>query len=291
MDQLVYGFSKTKNISLTYVDVTEAAKKLEQKHLSGPTAGRFLGEALASVALLSADLGNKDERISLQVRVTGPIGGCVTDASREGNLRGYSQIKILNDYDSKESTELKEIVGEAGELTVIHSNSRTMLDSQQIRCDPFNFKYAIARYYNDRKAVPTAVEIVVKSHDFKLDKAYAIKMSRTSEGKSEDFVPLLERFNDHTIEKALAQGVDIRTIAKCLDLDDIQIIENRPLTANCTCSHEKVVNSVACLPIEDLTEIIEKREEPEVICHFCNTTYKVKTEEVVALLRKKQENK
>ena len=40
-----------------------------------------------------------------------------------------------------------------------------------------------------------------------------------------------------------------------------------------------------------LTEIIEKREEPEVTCHFCSTTYKVKTEEVVALLRKKQEKK
>ena len=60
MDQFVYGYSKSKGISLTYVDVTEAAKKLEQKHLSGPTAGRFLAEALASVAVLSADLGDKD---------------------------------------------------------------------------------------------------------------------------------------------------------------------------------------------------------------------------------------
>ncbi len=289
MDQLIYGFSKSKGISLTYVDVTEAAKKLEQKHLSGPTAGRFLAEALASVAILSADLGDKDEKISLQVRVTGPVGGCVTDASREGNLRGYSQIKILNDFDSKETTEIKEIVGEAGELTVIHSNSRKMLESQQIRCDPFNFKYAIARYYNDRKSIPTAIEIVAKSQDYKIDKAYALRMSRTSEGKSEDFVPLLERFNDHSIEKALAQNVDLKTLAKSLGLDDLQIIESRPLTANCTCSYEKVVNSVSCLPVEDLTEIIEKREEPEVTCHFCSTTYKVKTEEVVALLRKKKE--
>ena len=35
-------------------------------------------------------------------------------------------------------------------------------------------------------------------------------MSRTSEGKSEDFVPLLERFNDHTIEKAVFSGFLIR---------------------------------------------------------------------------------
>ena len=166
-----------------------------------------------------------------------------------------------------------------------------MIDCQQIRCDPFNFKYAVARYFNDKKGCPTAIEIVVKSQDFSLDKAYALKMSRTNQGKSEDFVPLLERFNDHTIEKALSQGVDIKTIAKSLGLDDIQIIESRPLTANCTCSYEKVVNSVSCLPIEDLTEIIEKREEPEVTCHFCSTTYKVKTEEVVALLRNKKDNK
>lgn len=287
MDQLIYAFSPSKGVSLTYVDVTEAAKKLEQKHLSGPAAGRFLGESLVAAAIFSADLGDKDEKVSVQVRVTGPVTGCVADAGRDGNLRGYTQIKLLKEYDEKEDSKVCDIVGDAGEMTVIRHNSRMMLDNQQIRCDPFVFKYAIARYYNDKKHQPTGVEVVVKSQNFYIERACGLRMTRNQEGTSEDFVPMLEKMNDHTIEKALAQNVDIKTIAKSLGLDDLQIIECRPLTANCTCSREKVVYSISCFPVEELTEIIEKREEPEVTCHFCSTTYRIKTEEVVALLRNK----
>ncbi|HPT48511.1 MAG TPA: Hsp33 family molecular chaperone HslO, partial [Candidatus Rifleibacterium sp.] len=124
MDQLFYGFSKEKGIALTFVDVTESAKTLEKKHLSGPTAGRFLAEGLVAVAILSADLGGDDERISLQAQVTGPIGGCLVDASRQGNLRGYTTIKILNEYDGTDSTPLKDVLGDTGDLPMIHSNHR-----------------------------------------------------------------------------------------------------------------------------------------------------------------------
>lgn len=291
MDKLIYGFSKFKGISLIYADVTEAAKSLEQKHLSGPTASRFLGQALAVASILSADLGDKDERVSIQVRVDGPIGGCVADASREGNLRGYTQMKILNDFDEKPDTKISDVLGKAGQFTVIRSNSRMMLENEQLRCDPFNFNFALARYYNDRKRQPTAVEIVSKCHNFNIERAVGLKMSRMNEGISEDFVPLLEKFNDHSIEKALSLNVDIKTLANTLGLEDLQIIESRPLTAKCTCSREKVLYSVSCLPAEELQEILEKHEEPEVTCHFCSTTYHVTAPEVVAMLREKQEKK
>ena len=288
MDQLIYAYSPSKGVSLTFVDVTEAAKKLEQKHLSGPAAGRFLGESLVAAALLSADLGDKDEKVSVQVRVTGPVTGCVADAGRDGNLRGYTQIKLLKEFDEKEDSKVSDIVGEAGEMTVIRHNSRMMLDNQQIRCDPFVFKHALARYFNDRKNTPTGIEVVVKSQNFYLSRACGIRLSRNKDANCEEFVPILEKLNDHTIEKALAQDVDIKTIANSLGLTDIQIVECRPLTANCTCSREKVIYSISCLPVEELTEIIEKREEPEVSCQFCSTTYRIKTEEVVAMLRNKQ---
>ena len=223
MDQLIYAFSPSKNVSLTYADVTESAKNLEKKHLSGPAAGRFLGESLVAAAILSADLGDKDEKVSVQVRVTGPVTGSVSDAGRDGNLRGYTQIKLIKEFDEKEDSKVSDIVGEAGEMTVIRHNSRMMLDNQQIRCDPFVFKYALARYYNDKKNQPTGVEIVVNSQNFYINRACGLRMTRTAEGKSEDFVPMLEKLNDHTIEKALAQNVDIKAIANRIPRNAIHL--------------------------------------------------------------------
>jgi molecular chaperone Hsp33 len=289
MDQLFYGFSKEKMISLTFADVTESAKSLEKKHLSGPTAGRFLGEALVSAALLSASLGDEDERISLQAQVDGPIGGCLVDASRNGNLRGYTMIKILNDFDHSDSTPLTKALGDTGILTFIHSNRRSVIAQHHIHCNPMNLRHGLARYFNDYQQKPTAIEISATSREHYIHHAVGICMSRLPEGQSEDFIPLLERFNDKTIEKALVQAVDIDILSKMLGLNDMVIIERRVLVAKCSCSHEKVLYSISCLPVEELEEILEKNEMPEVVCHFCSSSYHVETAEVARLLREKKE--
>ncbi|PKL48294.1 MAG: hypothetical protein CVV42_09975 [Candidatus Riflebacteria bacterium HGW-Riflebacteria-2] len=291
MDQLFYGFSKEKMISLTFADVTESAKLLEKKHLSGPTAGRFLGEALASAALLSAGLSNEDERISLQVQVSGPIGGCLVDASHNGNLRGYTMIKILNDYDVSDSTPLQKVLGDTGALTFIQSNRSRVISQHQIQCNPMNLRHGLARYFNDCQQKPTAIELSATSRDHYLHHAVGICMSRMSEGRSEDFIPLLERFNDKTIEKALAQAVDIGVLSNMLGLTDLVILERRVLAAKCTCSHEKALYSISCLPIEELEEILEQNEIPEVSCHFCSSTYRLETAEIARLLREKKEQR
>ncbi|NCB38330.1 MAG: Hsp33 family molecular chaperone HslO [Erysipelotrichia bacterium] len=291
MDQLYYGFSKEKMISLTFADVTESAKSLEKKHLSGPTAGRFLAEALVSVALLSADLGSEDERISLQAQVSGPVGGCLVDASRSGNLRGYTTIKILNDLDASDSTPLQEALGDIGAITLIHSNSRRVISQKQISCNPLNLRHGLARYFNDVHQKPTAIEISATSRDHYLHRAVGLRMSRMPDGSSEDFVPLLERFNDRTIQKALAQAVDITLMSQLLGLEDMVIIERRVLAAKCSCSREKVLYSISCLPLEELEEILEQKEKPEVTCHFCSNTFRVEPAEIARIIIEKKEQK
>lgn len=289
MDQLFYGFSKEKMISLTFADVTESAKALEKKHLSGPTAGRFLGEALVSAALLSTNLGNEDERISLQVQVSGPIGGCLVDASKNGNLRGYTLIKILNDFDDSDATPLQQVMGETGALTFIHSNRRSVISQHQIQVNPMNLRHGLARYFNDYQQKPTAIEISATSREHYLHRAVGLSMSRMPEGRSEDFIPLLERFNDRTISKALAQAVDINVLSQMLGFEDLVILEHRALTAKCSCSHEKALYSISCLPIEELEEILTQKEIPEVTCHFCSSIYRIEAAEVARLLREKKD--
>lgn len=290
MDQLFYGFSQEKMISLTFADVSESAKSLEQMHLSGPTAGRFLAEALVSAALLSATIGDAEERISIQAQVDGPVGGCLVDVSGNGNLRGYTTHKILNEFDESDATPLAKILGDVGALTFIHSNRKTVISQQQMPCSPLNLRHALARYFNDTLQKPTAIEISATSRNHYLHRAVGICMSRLPEGDSEDFVPLLERFNDRTIQKALAQAVDINVLSQLLGLEDLTIVERRVLNAKCTCSREKVIYSISCLTIEELEEILIQKERPEVTCHFCSNNFRIEPAEIARLIIEKKEN-
>jgi molecular chaperone Hsp33 len=289
MDHLVYGFSKSKEISFTFANVTDAVKKLEQMHLSGPTAGKFLAETLAAVAILSIDLGDKDERISIQTKVDGPLGGSFADASKEGNLRGYTTKKILNEFDGDASTKLSAVLGSSGEFTFIKSNSRMVLAQNRVRCNPLDMRHGLARYYNDIQNQPTGIEIIAENENFTINKALALKITRTAEGTSEDFVPLLEKLNDGTIKNLLLKGVeDLKELGKALNIEDLEILEHRALQAKCTCSKEKVLYSISCLANEELNDILRRKEIPEVTCHFCSTTYHVSTEEVANILRNRK---
>jgi molecular chaperone Hsp33 len=152
-----------------------------------------------------------------------------------------------------------------------------------------NLRHALARYFNDHLQKPTAIEISATSRDHYLHRAVGICMSRLPEGSSEDFVPLLERFNDHTIQKALAQAVDINIMSQLLGLEDLQIVERRVLSSKCTCSREKVIYSISCLPINELEEILEQKERPEVTCHFCSNTFRIEPAEIARLIIEKKD--
>lgn len=287
MDQLLYGYSKEKMIALTFVDVSDTAKNLERKHLSGPTAGRLLGDALVAVALLSANLGDMDEKISLQMQVSGPVGGFFVDSSKKGGLRGFTNQKILNEFDGDVNASSEEILGKSGSMTIILSNSKSILSQQLLPCSPPSIQFGVARYFNELQNKPTAIEISSISQNHNLHRATGILMTRLPEGSPEDFVPMLEKFNDKTILKALEQAVDIKKISNLIGLTDLELLETRPLSFQCSCSHEKVVYSVSCLPIDELKEMLEAKEEPEATCHFCNETYKVLTTELTQIIRKK----
>lgn len=291
MDQFLYGYSKEKMISLTFVDVTDTAKLLERKHLSGPTAGRFLGESLVAVSMLSSNLGDEHEKVSLQMKVNGPIGGCFVEASKDGSLRGYTSQKILNDFDGVKATPMKEIFGESGSITIIRSDKSRVLAQDTLSCNPPNIKHGVARYFNEIQKKPTGIEIISTSLNHYLHRATGIMITRLPEGKSEDFVPMLEKFNDKTIAKSFEQLMDINQVSKLIGMTDLQIIESRPLKFRCTCSHEKVVYSVSCLPIDELKDLLESGESPEVTCHFCNETYRVSKTELTQIIRKKANNK
>ena len=120
-DLLQFGGSVRQGILWRHADVTDSARALAQAHLCGPTAALVLGEALAGVALLSHELTQPEEAIALHLRVKGPIRGVTVEATRDGALRGYPRIKILNDLDGNEEILSAPALGQSGEAQILRS--------------------------------------------------------------------------------------------------------------------------------------------------------------------------
>ena len=104
-------YDKDAKVAVTIVDVTAAAQALARGHLCGPTSAYFLSRALASAALLGAEMSEKDETLILQMKCEGPLGGFNVECTAAGTLRGYTEKKTLDDFDGLGTPDVRKVVG------------------------------------------------------------------------------------------------------------------------------------------------------------------------------------
>ena len=273
MDCLCKGFSNRTKINLVFADVTETANVLGQRHRCGRSSADVLAEALCAIGLLSANLRQRDEKISLQLKVDGPVGGCMVEASMNGHLRGYTNQKMLNGSESGDSLNRLDVLGSQGLMRVIQANTTHIISNSLVTATPPDMKSALARFYNESLQRPTAVELFVSTTDGNINRAVGLMVQRMPEGIAENFVPVLERFNDNSVHDALADITDPGQLNTLLGLDDLVQKMSRELSFGCSCSREKMSAALAALPTKDLRDMVEKGEPQSTTCHFCAETY------------------
>ncbi len=284
MDFIERGLSRSTGIRIFYCEVTESAATLERRHLSGPTAGRVLGEAIAAVALLSANLKKDDESVSLQLKTDGPIGGVMADASGVGGLRGYTHKKILNDFDGEENGALDAVMGSAGNMAVIRSNSARVLGVGQVQATPPSVRTGLARYYNDSLQTPTAVELYSVDREGFLRRVAGIVADRMPDGSHDAFCTVIERFNSGAVRRFLDSSTRILDFKELFELDDIETLERRDLRFCCNCNYEKITEAVSTLPDQEIREILDSSHSQRVTCHFCGEIYTIRKETLREIL-------
>lgn len=285
MDCLMQGLAERHHLALTIAEVTDTAKLLERKHLCGPTAGRALAESLGMIAVMSGNLAADDERICAQFVVDGPLGACVTDAGADGRLRGYTNIKLLNDLDGADDSPLAQALGKSGQMAVVQSTGSKIVYSAQVRVNPPSARTALARYFNESLQRPAAVEIIARSKGGYLERALAVMAEKMPDASSEDFLPVLEAFDDGRIRRMMEEDFSWRNLTALTGLEDLQIGSVRELRFGCDCSYERVFAAVRALAREELEDIARERKGQEVTCHFCGRDYLIKHAEIVKILQ------
>lgn len=287
MDKIEFATSNRFGLRLIYVDVTKTAKALEESHLCGPAASEVLGHGLLAAALLSSKIKELNERISFQLKVDGPVKGLMAEVSGNGDLRGYTDIKLHSDFDGAHSLDMVKLMGSRGVLTLIHSNEKKSLYSGQIDVPNPDSRTALARYFNQSEQIPTGVGFYSLMTDYKVGSMKGIMVQKMPGGDTEKFVHILEKFNGGEVKDHLKSVSGLKDFDKLFALDDLTLLESRSLQFNCRCSYEKTVNVLKTLTSYELQDIIQKKIPQRVSCHFCGETYKIKSEDVSALLLEK----
>ncbi|MDT8317529.1 MAG: Hsp33 family molecular chaperone HslO [bacterium] len=291
MDNIKRMLSNKYGLSVVYVDVSETAKELEKRHLSGPASSMALGQALLAVSLISIRLKGEKERLSFQLKVDGPIGGVLVEAGANGELRGYTDVKLLDSIDGNEELDMEHIMGDHGILSVMHSNDSKVIYSGQTNVSPADIRTAVARYFNLSEQIPTGLELYSDMIDFRVNHMTGIMVQKMPGADTEKFVEILEKLGSEELREVLKGGMDLKKISGLFGTDDLALLDTKALKFACHCSQEKSLSIMGTLKEIELQEIIKSGEPQKITCHFCGETYVIKAEELHSLLLGKADMK
>ena len=277
-------YDKDAKVAVTIVDVTSAAQELARGHLSGPTSTHFLSEALASVALLGAEMSEKHETVILQMKCKGPIGGFNVECTSEGTLRGYAEKKVLDDFDGLGRPDARTVIGEAQyQVTrsvpgrILSQGISTSIDGylagslQRKAC--IRTEVAVSDEVEVLEARGVMVEILPDSKLGSLGSVGSIGSLGTegtagSDGSKDPLLPLLDT------KDPVRLSVASRNILKQLGLENAELRKTTPLKFACRCSPNRAIAMLAALSDE------ERKTLPpsiDITCHMCGKTFTVRT--------------
>lgn len=288
-DSLTTAFSPSAKIRLVFVEVTDSARELERSHLCGPTAGLIQAEALAGVALLGADLTQPDETVTLNMHVSGPVGGVLVEACADGSLRGYTRIKVMNELDACEELDLSAALGDRAEVQIIRSVPGKILASGTAEVTPASVVTTLEQYYRQSLQRHALVQISALAYGGFIDGARGMMIECLPDSDREMFERLSRLFEDGTILESLEASASPRTLCATLGLDDCEFQESKPLKFACRCSAERVDAMLEGMPPSELKDMIHEDEPARIFCHMCGKGYAVSVERLREILGGKNE--
>jgi len=269
----VYG-----TISAVIVSTTNLVEVARQKHKLSYTATAALGRALTCAALVSPVVAKRGQ-LSMKFQGNGPLGKVVVDATANGTVRGYVENPQLElPLNSLGNLDVGAGVGTTGYLHVTADNGFGQQHTSTVELVSGEIGEDVNRY-------------LVSCHDAGSVLIVGVHVSRQGvEAAGGMLVQLLPDHTEETICKLENNLASFGTFTflqrRGMALDDIlrrglqgfeieEISQRHSISFDCGCSKERFIQALKVLNKDDLIQMVQKGEEAEGRCHFCNAVYHV----------------
>ncbi|MEP7273883.1 MAG: Hsp33 family molecular chaperone HslO [Acidobacteriota bacterium] len=292
-DHLIQMMDPDAGVRVLAAVTTQLADEARRRHGTTPTSSAALGRTLTGTLLLARTLKELD-RLTIQVRGNGPIGGITAEATKRGTVRGY----VVNPeaeapINSRGKLDVKAIVGE-GTFHAIHESgfdvglarepyyASVPIDSGEIAED-FAYYLAISEQINSVVALGVYVE--PEESRVTASGGYIVQ---ALPGTDEAVVAQLEAM----VAEAPAVTSMILAGASAADMMGASfgglnwtVLEEMPVEFKCTCSYQRAVQIVTALGQAEVRDMLSKDNGAELTCHFCNEVYTLDEAALEQILR------
>lgn len=287
-DKIIKVLANNGRILITLALTTQIAEKSRQTHDLSPLATAAMGRLLTVGIMMSADLKNAKDKLTLQVKGGGPIGVMIVTANSNSEIKGYvgnSLVDLpLNEFGK---LDVGGAVGTIGFLNVIKDIGLkepyvgiSNLVSGEIGDD-------FANYFvnSEQKRSAVAVGVLVNKDGVKSSGGYLI--NAMPDATSEEISKLEKNiYEAGAISKMLDSGMTLIEIAKKITGDENVRVIKDDVTPKylCDCSKENMEKGLISLGKDELKDILKTDKKVNIKCHFCNKEYNFSEADLIEIL-------
>lgn len=289
-DQIIKFLAYDGKISVVCASTTNLVEKARKLHDLSPVATAALGRVLTITSLIGADMKNKTDKLTIQIKGNGPIGKMVAVSDNFPHVKAcitnpYVDIP-LNEFDK---LDVGGAVGNQGFINVIKDIG---LKEPYIGISPLTsgeIAEDFANYFQISEQKPSAVAlgVLVDKNGVKSSGGYIITPMPDA---TEEEISNVEKFifQAGAMSKMLDNKLTLKEIAQKITGDSKVKVIDASITPvyECGCSKEKFADSLITLGEEQLKELIEEDEKAEIQCQFCNNKYNFSKQELEEILNR-----
>lgn len=289
-DQIIKFLAYDGKISVVCASTTNLVEKARKLHDLSPVATAALGRVLTITSLIGADMKNKTDKLTIQIKGNGPIGKMVAVSDNFPHVKACitnPHVDIpLNEFDK---LDVGGAVGNQGFINVIKDIG---LKEPYIGISPLTsgeIAEDFANYFQISEQKPSAVAlgVLVDKNGVKSSGGYIITPMPDA---TEEEISNVEKFifQAGAMSKMLDNKLTLKEIAQKITGDlKVKVIDASITPVyECGCSKEKFADSLITLGEEQLKELIEEDERAEIQCQFCNNKYNFSKQELEEILNR-----
>ncbi len=223
-----------------------------------------LGQMTAATVMLSAILKLEGSLI-IQAQGPGPVTALVAQATHNRHFRSLAR---WSDQPDDRST-LSGLTG-GGHLAITIEPSAGEPYQGVVGLDGDTLAEAVENYFDQSEQLQTLIRLAA---DSERAAGLLIQILPSEQGSDEDW-RRIGMLTETVKEKELLELPPTELLRRLYHEENPRLFDPEPIAFRCTCSHEKVSNSLRALGKQELENIIATQGAVETTCEFCNRNYR-----------------
>jgi len=287
-DILINIISKDKKINGYLTLINNTAREIQKNHKLNIVSSSILCRALIANVLLSGNLKNKYDSLSIKWDCTGPAKTIFVEANYEGNVKGYiaePNLKLLENSLEKGSIKAEPYIG-FGKFVISRKtfdnrppyNSICVIETGEIAED-------ISIYLKQSLQIKSAINIAISISNSNYIEICGGLLLMAMPGTSENYInDIHDKFlSIGSFTDLLKENIDnnINNILNDI-LDKLNMIEiqKKNIIFKCNCNKEKILNILKSLDKDDFLNYISDNGKINASCQYCGKEYNFMPDEV-----------